>query len=532
MAIPTSFDGFSVNGATDYGLTLYAGGDRAPRTMQPVLRPRTNQTPVIDSVNMGELRIPFDLYLKDGAAISEAQFRAAVRQYFNPYVATGRTLLATHDDGSTALTATAWLSPFMQESYKTFSGEFIIPEGCFRSTTVNSDSSSPLTVAGELEALPSLAITSSGSTLARRRVTITDNCTRGLSGYPVAITFDSTGYSAAAAADYIVFYGGRSVPFSVVTPNDANTKVWLAVDCPPAGSVTLDIYYGSGINNTITANAFDDGGMDLTNATNTSWVWDAPYTVSTNPTRCGVWRAVKAGRTVSGVAFGIEAESGTVLDIALAPVATAGNLANDADAIVLVIGTGAGTTNALTNLSRDDISSPTGAYLFFVRYRTANQIGWTTATSADTLGAGSTAAIDLDNAVEVVIGVEPTAATADLTLRLALSGSLTLALNSSLTPTVSAAAAVAAELIDGTITNSTTGDSIAFDDVYLDEAAALTINCLAQTLSVSTGPMHTAGSGIQPSNSDEWFPLGVGSNAWSLPAGVALTISYANRYFV
>lgn len=530
-AIPTSFDGLSVNGATDYLLVLNPYGQDSPLAAGLTERRRQYQTPVIDAIAHEARRVPFIIYLKPGAATSAVTFRSTVNRYFTPHRRGKRTILATHQDGSTTLTEDVYVTGLTPTSYNAFRGEMVYPRGTWKGTTVNSDSSSPCTVSGEHPALPSLAIAMTSSTLKRREIQIDDECTRGLSNYPVAITFDSTGVSATTAANYVVMYAGRSIPFKVLSPNNGSTKIWVRIDAPPNGSAYLDIYYGSSVNNTVTADTYDRGGMDLTNSTNTSWVWDEPYTVSTNPKgACGVWTAVKGGRNVSGIRYGISSESGTQLDIDIAPDATGGALANDADGIVLTIGTGAGTSNALTGLSRDDVNSPTGNYEIFCNHRTANQVGWSHQ-SIHTGGAAQTGAIDVDNAVQIMIAIQPTDNTADATLRLALSGSLTLALNSSITPTVTVGSATTARYIDGTITNSTTGDTIDFDQVYIDDGATLTIDTEGETMTLSSGPMHTTGNGIVPSNPPAWFELAVGSNSWTLPSGMTMTVTWQDRYY-
>jgi len=534
MPTPTTFDGVTVNGASAYRLTLESPvGRTEARTTETTLRIRTSQMPARDLVTFGARLIPFKVSKAAnaaGAALGTgphpASFVANVERYFSPHVETERVLNATHNDGSTALTLNVVIKSLVPDGTG-FSGLFETTEPAWRSTTTNTDSASPLSVGGTYKALPVITVTPDTSTVRRRRITIADNSTRGLHNYIVQITFDSTGVSAAAAADYIVFHKGRSIPFYVNTPNDAATKLYCRVDVPAGGESFVDIFYGSSVANTITADALDDGGMDLTSASfsNTNWVWDAAvYTgFLTNPNTNGVWRPAKIGQNVSGTTFGITAVTATTVKFEVLP-SSAGTLASDADAMVLVVPCGTGTTNALSGMTAAvGITANTARGRLL--YRIAGQINWTEKESRTTTG-NLTFPSDIDNAVEIALVIEALDTTGNASLT--ISGTLALVLDSTKTPTVTVGSAGTARVIDDVLTNGTTGDTIDFDEVYLDDVA-LTINCLTKRITVASGPLYK--TGITFSDRHDWFDLPHdGSVTWTEPANSSISLSWANRY--
>ena len=139
-----------------------------------------------------------------------------------------------------------------------------------------------------------------------------------------------------------------------------------------------------------------------------------------------------------------------------------------------------------------------------------------------------TTAVDLDNAVEIAFYAEATANATFTADWLPSGGNLTLVLNSSYTPTVSVAAATTARYINSALTNSTTGDTITFTDVYLDDVA-LTINTQTKTITVASGPIYGS---ISMSEPDCWMALSVGSNSWSDATNTSSSFAWADRYLI
>jgi hypothetical protein len=88
--------------------------------------------------------------------------------------------------------------------------------------------------------------------------------------------------------------------------------------------------------------------------------------------------------------------------------------------------------------------------------------------------------------------------------------------------------AVTAHLTTGVLSNTTTGDVITLTDVLSD--GAFDIDCLDLDITPSSGPLYRAA--IHPSNRSLWFPLRVGSNAWTDPAGAAASFSFKPRWAI
>lgn len=537
MPTATSFDGNSVNGATDYVMRIGTRDATAPHSAAVSLRQRAGQAPVAESVTYNARVIPFLVALKQGAATTPAAFRENVGKWFAHAKSSGRTLLSTHDDGSTALSMSVYVQKLEQVEYNLFRGEMLAADGIWRSTSTSTDSSSPLTVSGDFDAYPSIAITGSTTTLKRRRVTITDNSTRGLVAYLIQATFDATGVSASASSNYIVFYQNQQIPHYVNTPNDASTKVYFRVDVPRGGSVTVDIYYGSSVSNSITADTLDDAGMDLTSGSfsNTNWIWN-DWLCSSHPPVAGAWRYGRIGGAYDQM-VGLISESTPQCKFT-AGVGTgsvyAGDVAPAIDAIILTLGgVQAGTTNALSGFTANLDKPNSDAFVsgaVALWKRTAGALTWTSVTSRSTVG-NLTAPQDVDDATELAFVTNPTAtAGTAVSAAATISGSaVALILNSSYTPTVSVAAAVTARYINSTLTSSTTGDVITFSGVYMDDIT-LTIDCLGKT--ITTSDSSDWYGKITTNNPAEWYRLAVGANSWTNPTNGSAAMTWYDRYVI
>lgn len=536
----------SYDGTTFASIDIAVGlphGNDGPYVSTPSLRQRTNQPPSQEYTTWGERTLPFIVTPTDG--VGDAGFRANVYRYLAPFGGL-RVLTATHDNGSTAIETLANVTSLQKRQDNLFEGTFLIPDPIWRTSTTTTDTSSPTTNGGEFKALPSISITPTSSTVKRRVVTITDNTGRGLSNYPVLLSFNSTagGAGAAASENYIAYISGRSVPIHVTSPDSAATRIWLRTDIPANGSVDIYVYYGSSVTNTLAGSGatspFLAGGLDLATSSNTSWTWSVSttpgseigcYNFSIQPVATGVWRPGKLGLTQENTSYGISEEAGNQL---ILYIEDDGSAANDADCMICVLGVNA--TSQITGLSRRLQSTVQlgGILRSFVKYRTANQNSWTTV-SLEELdstvaeppqdGGTDTGAITITNAVEVAIGIEPKEAQPSGILT--LSGAMTIALSQ--TPTVSIAAEATARIINATLTNATNGHAIIFTDVYLDNVA-LTIDCLNKHITVASGTWF---GDIVFSDPDDWFALAVGANSWSWSAGTYTTsFEFADRYLI
>jgi hypothetical protein len=521
MTTFTGFDGVVLS-SVNLDLGFPYGNDGA-YTATPSLRQRTNQVPVQESISYGERQIPFIVIPLAGSGISDAVFRQRVYQYLAP--AGGlRTLAATHDDGSTTLSVQADITELRKLTNRMFSGTFTVPDPIWRSTTAYTST----TNGGDFKSLPVVTITpTAGSSTLRRRITVADNTGRGLYNYPILVNYDSSAGDATAAADYAVFVNGRSVPFNVAGMDTATTKIWFRCDVAPSGTTNVDIYYGASINNSL-ANTYNAGGMDLANSSNTSWVWDTPYAISSAPNATGVWRPGKLGLSQDNTSFGISAESTSSLTLL---VDDANGQANDADCMICVLGATA--TANLVGLTRglNSTAQIGGIVSSFVKYRTPGQTSWTktvlkawdsTASAPPQTETPTSANISIAGAVEVAIGIEPTEG--QPAGNLALSGTLTIALTNY--PTVTIGGSNAARYISsGSLANSTSSTTITFTDLFCDNET-LTIDCLNKYIVSAANPFYGS---ITFSNPDDWFALSPGANTIT-PTGCTATYSYSRRY--
>lgn len=534
------------NGQTFSSLNIIVGlpyGNDGPYASSASLRARTNQVPLQETMTWGERQLPFIVTPSDG--VGDATFRDTVYKYLAPF-GPPRVLAATHDDGSTGIQALATVTSLVKKQDNLFEGVFSLPDPIWRTTSPTTDTTSPSTAGGNFKTLPAISITPTSSTVKRRVITVTDNTGRGLSNFPILISFNSTagGAGATASENYIAYISGRSVPLHVTAPDSAATRIWLRTDIVANGSVDIYLYYGSSVTNILAGSGatspYQAGGLNLSSSSNTSWTWSTSttpgseigaYNISVQPVATGVWRPGKLGLTQENTSYGISEEYGNSIIFYIEDDTSA---ANDADCMICILGVTA--TSQLTGLSRRLQSAVQlgGILNSWVKYRTANQMSWTTIVleSLDSTvaeppqdGGTDTGAINIPNAVEVAIGIEPKEAQPAGVLT--LSGALSIALSD--TPTVTIGGEVTARVINATLVNSTTAQSIIFTNVYVDDVA-LTINCLDKNIRAATGAWF---GDIVFTDPDDWFSLAVGSNTWSWSAGTYTTsFEYYDRYLI
>lgn len=521
----TSFDGVTLNGISGYKVFIPASADWA-REVALDLRERANgRTPQRDGSRIPPNRFPFVVYNEGNLDLDV--FRANVEQWFSPWGGP-RILLATHPDGATALKLTVDVERFRPRPNTTtfYDGTFVAADYPWRGTAEQSSTSSPITGGGTFRALPRIVLTPKTTTVMRRRVTVTDGGTYGLMGYPVRITFDSTGVSATTSANYLVYAKGRSVPFRLTTPNDASSKLDVVLDVEPGGEAEIDIYYGSSISNSVTADALPMGGLDYDNGSYsaTNAVWDR-WDCSLHPGgMCLQWKPAKLDLVkATSATFGITAESSSSITISMGA-----GYPNDVNALICTIGCKAGTTNALSDISRDPaLSAGSGRYR--VMKRVAGQLNWTQVFSNAVMTTADTGALDIDDAVQVAIVLE--ALSDDAEGEVVISGTGQLALAG--TPSVSVGSATTARLLDGVITNTTTGATLTFEDVLCDDVA-FTVDCDAETAYPASGPWYGSITPATPvaDQQDLWLPLRPGSNAWSNTLDADAEFFWQPRYLI
>lgn len=527
MAITlTSFDGYDGG----EGRLYLPNGDPAARGIALAEEAARNLPPAVRSVNYQPLQFPVRISIDATSSQSEYEaFCEDTEAAFRPWVATPRTLLATWHDGTTAMQLDCWVVSLEQEVDSGPGGAVMyrailraaIPFWVAPTLTTTLANEASIVNDGTTRAYPRLSLTSS-THVSWHSATVTDNTGRGLVEYPVAFGGTFTG---ASASTLFVLVNGVSVPTLLV----GTTKVWARVSVPPNGTTQVDIIYGTGLSNE-QGGTLSLGGLDPTNSTNATWRW-TDFTFSDDPLGPGMWRPgfakfAKGEPDDWGYETNNESASGLTFQLANP---SAGQK-NDANAIILNVGTAAGASNALSGLSRVTTDHTSGVRSF-VRVRTYGSANWAQVW-AQTADGTVTTDIDVDGAVEIAIGTEYTGAggTDDAAMAIAASGNFELDLDGSSIPTVSVASATNMDKYDGTITNSTTGQVLTFNDFCVPDGT-LIIDCSAdpteRVISHADGPSI---GGITFSDSSGMLGLDPGPNALAYSGVGSVVVIYRDSY--
>lgn len=533
MPIPTSINGTNVNGSTAYRV-VFPIDSPMDNAASLTLVPRENDTPLDTGFQVNERSVPFlvspgttgvpvsneqwyqnamGIFLPEGSKLSiRASWRSQTIELFGAVVSIGPL------PGS----------PVNDEDDSIIAGEFVVPDPVWREIAAETaDATSPLSVSrGNVKPQPTITFTPSTTTLRHRIITITDTLGIGLSNYPIIIAFDSTGISATTTANYIAFINEREIPIYTHNPNNASTRMLIRVNCDPSQSITCHIYYGSSVNNTVTAQALDPLGMAITDAdlTNTHWIWD-DFVLSSNPQNVsGVWTLLNTPEI--GLHFPVYTEAAGSLAFQGSTPGTELNTTTPNAAVLILGGSLAGTTNALTGLSRqftDVLGAP--ALGGFIKYQPFGTVSFTTAWQLAGDNTTVTTAADVDLAVLIYYGVYSNANTLN-TVTFSVSGEF--ALDLTFTPTVNVGAATTARFVNSTLTNTTTGETIQFDNLYMDDTT-LIVDCLNKTITSGNGTVFNR-RGIRFSNKEKWFALAIGSNAWTNATNFSASFSWKPAY--
>jgi hypothetical protein len=267
-------------------------------------------------------------------------------------------------------------------------------------------------------------------------------------------------------------------------------------------STELHLYYGSSVDQALTAQALNPGGLALDHAsfTNGNMVWSDLSLLGSNPDVPQSWRW---GR-VYGLGY-TQTFGGTVSIYSNAE--AVGLTSTGYDALVMTSSVAAAAGTPLSGLTAFVVGGSNTSAVGQVLYRTANSPAWATAATIYYLNSGGGPYATPAAVAIAIVPYHPTPANYALVQITAPSTYWQLALDAGEVPTVTVGAETTAHLIDGTFTLST-GDSFEFDNVYTD--GAITINCVTKQIT-STGTL--IGS-IIPSNPDNWADL---------PANVAVT---------
>lgn len=512
-----SFDGNLIGPGTsyDFGLSVH---DQYVRTGTVETLARRGTYPVAGAVSIESRTLT--VRGSNAGGVSAATFRANVQNWFDPNenVNGARYLVMVGDDGVTQIRLACYVVSleYVSQGVDQYIVTLYAPNPIWEAVALTTSVTNPASVtnAGNVAVAPTITLTTT-THVTRYATTVTDTTGRGLLACPVVAALND---AAATDATTFVYINGVSVPTVVVAPGTTTSRVWFLVDVGALATTDVDIIVAAGLVNPL-GGTLPLGGMDLAGSTNTSWAWN-DWSLSDHPSRPGVWRLGQVGRhTASNFSYWVTTESATSIQFQASSGTT---LANDADGAVLAVGAQAGTTTALAGLVRTVTGTSSVAFAF-VRYRVANSGRWLEGWRVTAAATVSTS-IDLDDAVEIVAGVEYFSATAG-NLYLDLSGAATLALAS--TPTVTVGAASNYDRLNGVLTIG--NDTITFDNLILPDGTT-TIDCGAKSIASSVaGPQYGDDT---PSFSDAgtWIQLEPGANAVANTTGATLTVSHRGGY--
>jgi len=551
----TSFAGTTVNGSTGI-VVRYGYGNWAPNQATTQFRDRVNLPPEFLSVSYPVKQQGFEVHIGDAYSGTTDAFMLMVSELFD--VRAGEQTLIMQrvaGDSSTEMQIRARVVSFGRVHNSQWRGTFEIADPFWLSTTESTATNSPATNGGRVAVTPKIVL-SGGLSATRNRATITDRTGSGLANYPVRIPYTS----GRAAANIVVYVSGLNAPFWYDSTSGA---LWVRVNCGPNGSTYVDIYYSTNLNNTKTANTLDMAGLDPATATNDAPVWN-DLIVGKHPQAASLawlpgnippWMTPVTGASsaVTTISYGLGSGpadpslggtyDNTASQITFYYVAGQGGPDNDQHCIILTTPVPFAATNSLVNLTRasSQVVNSIGPSMV-VAYRTQTDGAWIYAEGIS-LDQGTLqnnlisqtlmGALALPGAVQVAIGLRVThlqqlgtepAGNVRLTAAGA-GGTFTGALDSSKTPTVSLSADITAQIIDGTLLNSTTGDMIVFDTLLAD-AGDFTLDRDAGSIGPASGPWYAAN--IEFNNAAQWFTLAVGSNSWSYDAG-AVSLAWHER---
>lgn len=517
-------------GTSDYRTIFLAESDYRVTATTDV-ESRRDATGLLRSISVDGRSIPMMVNLNPAGSTTVAQFNNNVKRWFDP--GKGRTgtryLRIEGDDGTTVLRLPVHvvsLAP-RPNSINIYDVVLQAVTPYFEAMTEDSEAittSGTATNAGNARAQATLEFTG-GTSLGGKRFTVTDNSGHGLTNYPVVINYAATSTQSQA----FVLVNGASVPFR---EGSTSAYYWVFVNVPAGGSVTIDIIINTGITNPLSG-VLNIGPLDPANTSNANHTWNT-WSVKAAPVRTAMWRPAdpRINWTDIGVEkYEIDSDSSSATVLRLTAVSST-ILRNDASAVLVATGLSGQASSTLTGFSRVMATNSTSAHRAYVYYRTRDSEYWELAWSV-TASATVTTSLDLPNAVEIIAGLEYVTASSSInsTLTLSWNTSGVFTLLAGQPPTVSAATATTWRLLDGTVTNTDSGQVITFDqhirrDGTLTIAASSDYTQRAVQNSVA-GPIL---GDVQFSDTVDLFSLEPGANDIEETVDGGVTVKFRDTY--
>lgn len=424
--------------------------------------------------------------------------------------------------------------------------EVILLDPIWRQVTpvnVAAATSGSITPTGNAPTKPVLTITPTGGACRMVRATITPNNNGGLYNYPLRFILDTSGQGATTAQQLIAFHNGIPIPFLAQGMNTTGTKIDALISTKGQLPNTVDFFYGSSVDNQITAQKFKPSGFDLAspNFSNTFWVYrNTPGTIE-GVEAPSMW---EVGRAINRPGSWIQAllatkEQGTTFQIEESPdsnyltfrVGTSDNgYRNDADSIIISLPVPAvlTPTDSLKNIGAPS-GGGGGAIIILpgtigttpnIWYIADGENRWRNAAVA------STNNYSIPDAIAARIGAT--------TQTVSITGNPTpveIRLNASKAPTITYEASIAAWRISGDVINTLTSDQIQLRDMYV--TGPFTIDTTKDTHQTTSDILYVAsgGSGVKfTSKYGGWPLLEQVANGWTAGPNFNAAISYQPRY--
>lgn len=471
-----------LSSSSDIQAALGLNADRGV-SAAPQLTAVSNSYPLLQSVAFNGRRFLITVWRDAGGSTTVDQFKDTVGKWFNPALGRSGTrfLRALHRDSSTLLRIPIVVHRL--DPHPEFIEAFLVEaeatvnyfEKITQTSTTTISGSASITNNGNTRAPVQLEISSS-VTYSGRRATITDRTGRGVYEYPIVLYSGITSFQ---RDESYVIVNGESVPF-LSNGTQGNDYIWLYVTVPANGTLVVDIIRNTGLTNA-RADTLDMGNILLSNTSNSTLKWNIQSMadiVDAPPGKSAMWYPWRAQMTAGGPSdLGFEIGEGTSA-ARLTQNAPASGQKQNANSMICTLGIEAGSSNALTNLSRVT-ANHTSQVRSFCRFRKPGRRTWNdgwTQTGNGTV----TSAIDVDEAHMLIVGIEPTGSSPTDGATLDFSGNdISLALDSTKTLTISYEDTTWM-YINGAVTNVSTGQVITFDDVF----------CIDGTLTIDTNYRH------------------------------------------
>ncbi|MGD9893962.1 MAG: hypothetical protein AB7R89_06260 [Dehalococcoidia bacterium] len=544
MLLPDEFDGVGLNGGSDDYTAVFPIGSEYGSAHDLQFRARQGDVSYLGAESVAPRTITLQVRPGPGAPSSNQEWMEEAQGLFRPgpdlksFKMSWRSITVEilvyvagvylHPD---VPVVDDWGAPILDVT-------LVAPDPVWRDVTEQSDGTSPATVGGTVAARATLTLSPSGSTVRHVRVSLADVLGLGAYAYPFVASFDGSGAGASAATNYIAYADDREIPIWVDDPGSNPTRVLFTGDIVQDGTRFVDIFFGSSVNNTRTAQALLVGGIAIDDASisNATMVWNS-FLISEHPLRKLTWRPARLGGHVETPSPGyvdIQSEaSGAVTFTTVSGTAPAEYY----DAMTCVIGSAlAGTSNALSGVRRayngDAMTGDFDQVEIFVKiqalgatsladaYLLALNTGNEDAANVDT-------AVDVDNALVLTIGMRLTVLGSNRrTLAIGPVPATDFALALASQPSVSVSSPATAHLIDGTFAIAG-GDSITFDQMFVLDGD-LVIDALDRTVTAPSDIL--VGRDIRFANDQRWLELQPGSVSWTAPANTTAELAWRNAY--